>query len=640
MKTLHVGIIIAMTLLLVILIQPVQAQGLSSDENPKNSTLLIDFSLPMFNGCCESLAFNHNDSMFAYAPSLRDHKSGSWTSSLWLYYSKNNSSRHLDLNNDLNAIFDLSFSPDDKKLLFVGSSCDKRQSTTTFYVFNPSDINLKCNAISNVRSVDWMPDGSVIVLRNNEKNDTLSIYQNGTEKLLYTKPIVTSSHLDINSSHIVSIKASPDGQKIALWYFVGMSHKTQILNLADGKIIRTFDGGHPRWGQDSNTLLYTLPTNPGFLSNGARAVITYIDLLDIDNNKTSTIYSIPLGITDLSLSHDGKKVFYVVNVNTAYDFMNVKSGMYEIDLTTNYNNTQSAPLLPPVTTLQSPLKQFKSGIKAENVQCKEGLQLIFKIVDNSPACVKQQTAQRLVERGYAKETTSITNPTSNVKSMAQNYTNISSDIIPGHMRRGTCGGPAPAIQSSSKIINATGFVGVYHDAMQYYANPDDYVLEPGHTGTIMYKIDAGPTPKLVPFSPIKVPKNFNVTNYAIFYHEITSLEELAKHPGVTIHDHYDYNVCFTRPTGEPTCSGEIFGGKNSIEAYVTDHVGVNATFDPTFEALQFNDTHSGHSSQIIRMTISSDANTTRGTYMVILSPEECRGGEIFLLTIGEQPYHE
>lgn len=295
---------------------------------------------------------------------------------------------------------------------------------------------------------------------------------------------------------------------------------------------------------------------------------------------------------------------------------------------------------PMVIITLYPLEQFKSGIPARSITCQKDFVLVIKSEDGSPACVTQKTASVLIQRGYAKETVSIPNPTSNVKSMAQNYTNIASDIIPGHMRRGSCGGPAPAIQSSSKIINATGFVGVYHDTIRYYANPDDYVLKPGHTGTITYMIDAGPTPKLVPFSPIKVPKNFNVTNYAIFYHEITSLGELAKHPGVTIHDHYDYDACFTRPTGEKTCLGEIFGGKNSIEAYVTDHVGVNATFDPAFEALQFNDTHSGQSSQIIRMTISSDANATRGTYMVILSPEECLDGEIFLLTIGEQPYHE
>jgi len=49
---------------------------------------------------------------------------------------------------------------------------------------------------------------------------------------------------------------------------------------------------------------------------------------------------------------------------------------------------------------ETPLKQIAEGILPENVVCKEGLQLIFKSKDNSPACVKPQTAEKLVERGW------------------------------------------------------------------------------------------------------------------------------------------------------------------------------------------------------------------------------------------------
>ena len=48
----------------------------------------------------------------------------------------------------------------------------------------------------------------------------------------------------------------------------------------------------------------------------------------------------------------------------------------------------------------SPLQQFKSGIKAEDVKCKEGLQLVIKAEDGSPACVKPDTAQTLIMRGW------------------------------------------------------------------------------------------------------------------------------------------------------------------------------------------------------------------------------------------------
>lgn len=50
----------------------------------------------------------------------------------------------------------------------------------------------------------------------------------------------------------------------------------------------------------------------------------------------------------------------------------------------------------------SPYKQFKSGVTAEDVQCKDGLQLVLKITNDSPACVKPSTASTLILWGWAK----------------------------------------------------------------------------------------------------------------------------------------------------------------------------------------------------------------------------------------------
>ena len=48
------------------------------------------------------------------------------------------------------------------------------------------------------------------------------------------------------------------------------------------------------------------------------------------------------------------------------------------------------------------LKQFESGIPAKDVVCNQSLELIFKAEDGSPACVKPDTATKLVEQGWAK----------------------------------------------------------------------------------------------------------------------------------------------------------------------------------------------------------------------------------------------
>lgn len=52
----------------------------------------------------------------------------------------------------------------------------------------------------------------------------------------------------------------------------------------------------------------------------------------------------------------------------------------------------------------SPLKQFKSGISAQQVECNVGFELIIKATDNSPACVSHSSASVLINRGWATAT--------------------------------------------------------------------------------------------------------------------------------------------------------------------------------------------------------------------------------------------
>ncbi len=60
----------------------------------------------------------------------------------------------------------------------------------------------------------------------------------------------------------------------------------------------------------------------------------------------------------------------------------------------------------PEKALSSPLKQVKLGVLAGAVKCEQGLQLVIKAEDGSPACVTPNTANILIERGWTKGTTS------------------------------------------------------------------------------------------------------------------------------------------------------------------------------------------------------------------------------------------
>ena len=62
--------------------------------------------------------------------------------------------------------------------------------------------------------------------------------------------------------------------------------------------------------------------------------------------------------------------------------------------TKEYNKEDYDVILPPI-------KQIQNDIVPESVICKDGLRLVFKYGDNSPACVKLRTVEKLSERGWA-----------------------------------------------------------------------------------------------------------------------------------------------------------------------------------------------------------------------------------------------
>ena len=68
---------------------------------------------------------------------------------------------------------------------------------------------------------------------------------------------------------------------------------------------------------------------------------------------------------------------------------------------TRFMNNTFVFLVSHDLEFSSPLKQFKSGIKAGDIKCNNGLSLVVKAEDNSPACITPQTAQKLTEGGWA-----------------------------------------------------------------------------------------------------------------------------------------------------------------------------------------------------------------------------------------------
>ena len=69
-----------------------------------------------------------------------------------------------------------------------------------------------------------------------------------------------------------------------------------------------------------------------------------------------------------------------------------------------------------------PLTQVSRGVLAQDIQCKDNLQLVFTSTNDMPACVKPSSAQRLIEMGWAKKLETNTN---NIKPETSNSLKIS-----------------------------------------------------------------------------------------------------------------------------------------------------------------------------------------------------------------------
>ena len=64
----------------------------------------------------------------------------------------------------------------------------------------------------------------------------------------------------------------------------------------------------------------------------------------------------------------------------------------------NYTFAQESP---QVTEIMSPRMQVFSGVTPEDVVCKDNFKLIFKSTNGNPACVKLETAKKLLDDRWA-----------------------------------------------------------------------------------------------------------------------------------------------------------------------------------------------------------------------------------------------
>ena len=83
-----------------------------------------------------------------------------------------------------------------------------------------------------------------------------------------------------------------------------------------------------------------------------------------------------------------------------------------------------ATFLITQSSISSPYQQFRSGINSTDVKCNSDFDLVIKIADGSPACVTPQTAQKLIQRGWAKSTSATMLDSGKILTLGQNNQEI------------------------------------------------------------------------------------------------------------------------------------------------------------------------------------------------------------------------
>ncbi|MDE2591133.1 MAG: hypothetical protein KGL95_15865 [Patescibacteria group bacterium] len=168
--------------------------------------------------------------------------------------------------------------------------------------------------------------------------------------------------------------------------------------------------------------------------------------------------------------------------------------------------------------------------------------------------------------------------------------------------------PAPSFYMISKILNYSGFAGVYHTmndssviGPSTYTNPDqeeidkdgnnrmgaNLVLAPGHNGTIIYQITL---------------------------HIVRCVGNCL--PGITF------------PTVvNQTNIGEFIHRQGNEILY--SHDGLDVTYTPLSESLKDNQTVT------LKATVTASDDVPNGTYWLILTPDNCFGGPLVLLTVSD-----
>lgn len=214
--------------------------------------------------------------------------------------------------------------------------------------------------------------------------------------VICTKPV----HADSNLIKILDVSVQPSTIKINNTFLISatiMNNSTYPVYLTSGSCVPAFSIEF-----DSHSK-QVYPDIACTLEEIIQRVDPNVETTISSANKPGTIYkAIQAGTANANIT-----IPYFIKNQTATDYSNIyystsKSFQFQISDATESKIGNQLPIGTTFkSTLDSPLRQFKSGIKAEDVKCGSNLHLIIKAEDGSFACVTIKTGIKLVLREWA-----------------------------------------------------------------------------------------------------------------------------------------------------------------------------------------------------------------------------------------------
>jgi len=138
--------------------------------------------------------------------------------------------------------------------------------------------------------------------------------------------------------------------------------------------------------------------------------------------------------------------------------------------------------------LMSPLKQFKSEIPVDEIQCKENL-VLMQNRNGSPACVKPESIPKLIERGWALQTEL------SIDSAGVGYKDSKCNAL-DELNFEVFHCPAIAAPTKMTMIQVTGL-----NICKKENEDVGYTLKPGESGVFTYTVYRGMDTNWPPAEP-------------------------------------------------------------------------------------------------------------------------------------------